>query len=60
MGFGLHLEFLGSQIRRVRFERCQHAVDSRLDQFRIIRLVDVIEAHMSDHISKNIEITVEL
>ena len=59
----LHLHVavvLGAQVGGVRVERRQHAVDGRLDQHRVVGLLDVVGPHPLQHVAEQVELAVEL
>src|SRR5690606_8262432 len=59
----LHLhvaEVLRAEISRMRVERGQHAVDGRLDQLCVVRLLDVVLSDALEHITKQVELPVDL
>ena len=42
----------------MRVERGQHAVDRRLDQLRVVRLLDIVGADALEHVAEQIELAV--
>ncbi len=56
---GLHVaEVLGVEERRVRVERGQHAVDRRLDKFRVVGLLDVLGTDVLEDVAEQIELAI--
>src|SRR5690606_4039371 len=59
----LHLhvaEVLRAEISRMGVERGQHAVDGRLDQLCVVRLLDIVLSDALEHITKQVELPVDL
>src|ERR1700749_1080244 len=56
---GLHLhvaEALGVHVARMRIEAGQHAADRRLDELRVVGLLDIVAAHALEHVAEQIEL----
>ena len=59
LGLHLHLpELVRAHVARVRVERGEHAVDGALDQLRFVRWLDVVGAHLLEHVAKEPELPV--
>ncbi len=59
----LHLHVavvLRAEVGGVRVERREHAVDGRLDQHRVVGLLDVVGADPFQHVAEQVELPVEL
>ena len=55
----LHVaEALGVHVARMRVERAEHAVDRRLDELLLVRLLDIIGADFLENIAEEIEIAI--
>src|SRR5664279_1220166 len=55
----LHVaEALGVHVTRMRVKRTEHAVDRRLNELLLVRLLDIIGADFLENIAEEIEITV--
>ena len=60
-GLNLHVaEVLGIEVGGVGIEGGQHAVDGRIDQGRVVGLVDVVAAHALQHVTEQVELLVDL
>src|SRR5690606_27622073 len=59
----LHLhvaEMLRAEISRMRVERRQHAVDRRLDELGVVRLLDIVGTNALQHVAEQVELPVNL
>ena len=58
---GLHLnvaEATWIHVARMRIEPGEHAVDRRLDEFVVVRLFDIVGAHLLEHVAEQVELPV--
>ena len=58
----LHLHVavvLRVQVGRVRVEGGEHAVDRRIDQHRVVRLVDIVAADALEHVAEQVQLLVD-
>ena len=61
LGRTLHLAIgVGVHVAGMRVERRQHAVDRRIDQLALVRLLDVIVANLLEHVAEQIELAIGL
>ena len=51
-------KLFGVHVARMRIEPGEHAVDRRLDQLGVVRLLDVVGAHALEHVAEQIELPV--